>query len=489
MNVQVGRHSWPERILRRLPQPSFSEGLVTVLALVLLFASLQAVLSLRSLKYLVAMPVLGLLAIFFLVLPRKFISLQFMAGFSMPFYVELILMDRDAGVLSLTGTFLLLVMLAVVGIATGATGDARIILEPRVMLPAVGFLCAGLLSCINTTDLTLSMIANLKQAEMLVIFLILVNFIRREEDLVWFLRGLYLGFMIECGIYVLQNILGFSFDLVGNTRWTGKTSLEAGQIGSQRGTFATSATMAALYFSVLSLSLIGMFLSRRKLPIRLNAWVGAASGVVCLILAAKRAPMGGFVLGMVTIAVLGWKFAPQVRARLFQIMAGLTVPILLGLPVLLLRAEANHEADYEERVNLTKVAWLMFEANPVLGVGVGTYDSVKRSYLPPDWSGWLNTVHNRYLSTLSETGIVGLSFFILMLLMILVAAYRGIFRVHPAYRPFQIGLVGGLVAMYWELAWDIFMDRQHDYLVWYVAALAVIVPRALPAEPPAAEGS
>jgi len=487
VNVQILRHLWPERILRRLPQIPWSVGMVTVLALVLLFACFQAVLTLRSLKYLLALVVLGVLANFFLVLPRKFIFLQFMAGFSMPFYVELILMDRDAGVLSITGTFLILVSLAVVGIATGATGDARILLEPRVLLPGAAFVCACLLSFINTSDQTLTLIAILKQVEMFLVFLLLVNFIRREQDLVWFLRGLYLGFIIECGIYVLQNILGFSFDLVGNTRWQGKTDLETGRIGSQRGTFGTSPTMAVLYFSVVSLSLIGMFLSRRRLPVRLNSLVGAASGVVCLILAAKRAPLGSFVLGMITIAALCWKFAPQVRTRLFKIMAGLMIPILLGLPVLLLRAEANHEADYEERVNLTRVAWLMFEANPVLGVGFGTYDSVKREYLPPDWSGWLNTVHNRYLSTLSETGVVGISCFILMLLMVLLTAYRGIFRIRSEFRPYQIALVGGLVAIYWEMAWDIFLDRQHEYLLWFIAALAVIVPRALPAEPSTVE--
>jgi O-antigen ligase len=170
-------------------------------------------------------------------------------------------------------------------------------------------------------------------------------------------------------------------------------------------------------------------------------------------------------------------------------MAGLALPILAMSPVLLLRAEANHEADYEERMNLTRVAWEMYEANPILGVGFGTYDSVKRAYLPPDWSGWLSTVHNRYLSIMAETGTVGLTCFILMLLMCLIAGYRGIFRVHPAFRPYQISLVAGLVAMLWEMAWDIFLDRQHEYLLWFIVALVVIVPRALPGESRAAEAA
>ena len=481
MSVEALRGTWPERLLIRIAQIPWSTRLVALLSVALLFGSFEAVLGFRSIKYLLAMIAAGVLGICFLLLPRKFVFLQVMAGFSIPFYLESILIQREYGTVSVTGTFLIVLALAVVGVAAGPKRK-DLILEPRVLLPGLGFLCACLLSFVNTTDRTLSFMAIVQQVEMLVLFLCLVNCVRTEEDLVWFLRGLYLGFIIECGIYVLQNILGFSFDVMGNTRILGATDIETGRIESQRGTFATSPAMAALYFSVVTLSLVGLFLGRRKLPIRLNTLLGAGSGVLCLILAAKRAPLASFALGMITIAFLGWKLVPQARPRLFKVLAGLAVPILLGLPLLLLRAEANHEADYEERANLTRVAYKMFQANPLLGVGCGTYDAVKRTYLPLDYSGWLYTVHNRYLSVLAETGIVGLSFFVLRQVMILFAAFRGIFKVHPAFRSLLISLIGGWVAISWEMFWDIFMDRQHDYLVWFAAALMVIVPRALPAE-------
>jgi O-antigen ligase len=442
----------------------------------LLYGSMQAVLTFRNLKYPIAMIGAGVLGICFLILPRKFVFLQYMAGFSLPYYIELILKDGRGASVALSGTLLIAILLVVVGLATRSQ---PLILEPIVLVPAVGFVCAGLLSFLNTTDQTTTLIATWNQAELVLFFLILVNFFRTEEDLVCLLRGLYLGFILQCAIYVLQNFLGFSFDILGNTRYTGATDLEGGRITSQRGTYATSATMAALYFSVVSLSLIGLFLSRRKLPIRLNALIGAGSGVICLILAAKRAPLASFVLGMITIAFLGWKLAPHSRPLLFKVLAGLAFPILLGLPVLLLRAEADHEADYDERANLTKIAFEMFKANPILGIGLGTYDSVKRDYLPPGWSGWLYTVHNRYLSTLAETGIVGVTFYVLRQALVLYAAFRGIFRVFPAFRPYQIGLIAGLVAIAWEMAWDIFLDRQHEYLVWFMTALVMIVPRAL----------
>jgi O-antigen ligase len=125
----------------------------------------------------------------------------------------------------------------------------------------------------------------------------------------------------------------------------------------------------------------------------------------------------------------------------------------------------------------------MYDAHPVLGVGFGTYDSVKRSYLPPDWSGWLYTVHSRYLLILAETGAVGFAALILIYLMVLRAAYLGIGRIAPEFRPLQISFVAGLVAIYWEQLWDIFNSRQQEYIFWFLAAMAVALPSALSANP------
>ena len=206
-------------------------------------------------------------------------------------------------------------------------------------------------------------------------------------------------------------------------------------------------------------------------------------GMGCLVLAAKRAPLAGFVLALTTMCVLLPRYSPGAVRRLASVLAILAFPVLLLLPVLLVRAGADHRADYEERKNLTKVAWTMYREHPVAGVGIGTYDSVKRSYLPPGWSGWLSTVHNRYLLTLAETGTVGLASLLILFGMILATAYRGIQRIDPLYRPFQIALVAAMIAVFWEMAWDIFLDRQHGYLFWILTALVVIVPRALAKSP------
>jgi O-antigen ligase len=122
----------------------------------------------------------------------------------------------------------------------------------------------------------------------------------------------------------------------------------------------------------------------------------------------------------------------------------------------------------------------MVKSHPAIGVGFGTYDTMKRAYLPPEWKGWIYTVHNHYLLVLSETGIVGFVALIILHLSVLRMAYRGIRIISPEFRPFQISLFAGLIAMYWEQNWDIFNSRPQNYLFWLVGAMAVFLPRAFP---------
>lgn len=208
--------------------------------------------------------------------------------------------------------------------------------------------------------------------------------------------------------------------------------------------------------------------------------LGMLAGGGCLALAAKRAPLAGFVLGLLVLSLLLLRHAPGAFRRLAPVLGVLLITALAIAPVLLLRAAADHGAAYEERKNLTRVAWEMFHAHPLVGVGLGTYDTVKRAYLPEDWSGWLYAVHNNYLYVLAETGSIGLGALLLLYLMMARKAYRGIRSISSQYRPLQISLLAGLAAVFWEMFWDMFHGKQQEYIFWFLVSLTVILPRSLP---------
>ena len=441
----------------------FATGLTWLLGAGLLMICAQIILSSRTIKYPAALIVASGAAAIFIVLTNKYPFVLFSVGFSLPFFVQYIFVQRDTQVFSVTGTFLSVLALAAIGIATGVIRGGRLRICPPITLAAVAFLCAGAASLVNTTDRTLTFIAIEREAELVLVFLILLNAIKEQRHLLSFMRGLYIGFGIECAIYVIQNILGFSFDILGNTRLEGATDLASGRIGFQRGTFGASPHTAAEYFAALTLLSVGLYLSTKKLRLGINPLVGIIAGFGCLALAAKRAPLAGYALGFGAICLLVALFAPWTARRLAPLVAALAIPVLILLPLLWLRTHQDNEGALEERMNLTRVAWDMYRANPLVGVGFGTYDTVKREYLPEDWQGWLYTVHNRYLLILAETGSVGFVSLLILYAVILWIACRGITVIDRDYRPLQISLVGIFAAFYWEMLWHMFDSSSREH--------------------------
>ncbi len=459
-----------------------TQGVVLVIACGALLACAQVILKSHSLKYPAALLVAGAAVSLFMVVPHKYVVAIFSAGFTLPFFVQYLVVQRDKQALGVTGTFLVMLTLFAAAYASGAFRGGRFFACPPIVGPMLLFLFACLTSMVNTSDRTLSLIALERETEMLLVFLILINVLTQAANVFHFLSGLYVGFAIECVIYVIQNILGYSFDILGNTRFEGTTDVEVGRIGFQRGTFAASQHTPAEYFCVLTLFLVGVYLSRRRLPIRLNPMVGMLMGLACLLLAAKRAPLAGFAMGLTTICIVLAAYSRGSLRRLAPLVAVLALPALTFLPLLWLRVHQNNEAALEERMNLTQVAWQMYESHPALGVGLGTYDSVKREFLPDDWKGWLYTVHNRYLLLMAETGLFGLGSLLFLYVILLWLAFRGIARIEADYRPIQIALVGIFVFYYWEMFWHMFDSKQQNYLFWFISALAIALPRVFPAQ-------
>ena len=105
----------------------------------------------------------------------------------------------------------------------------------------------------------------------------------------------------------------------------------------------------------------------------------------------------------------------------------------------------------EVRIPLIEVALAMIADNPVLGVGMGSYESVMRNYdetegLVTEHFDW--PVHNIYLHIAAETGLPGLALF---LALIVIAARRGwmVLRepaADPLLRALALGLLTGMAA-------------------------------------------
>ena len=133
------------------------------------------------------------------------------------------------------------------------------------------------------------------------------------------------------------------------------------------------------------------------------------------------------------------------------------------------------------RTDIWKVGWRMFEANPVIGVGSGNFQvssihyllvkpgAIERDEFIVDQP---SVAHNLYLEMVSETGIVGLTLFIVIVGFCLASAARAARRFEQngedglawVARAVVVGLVSSLAA-------DFFLSAQFSKQLWLLLSL------------------
>ncbi len=66
-----------------------------------------------------------------------------------------------------------------------------------------------------------------------------------------------------------------------------------------------------------------------------------------------------------------------------------------------------------------QAGWRMFQAHPLLGVGVGNFNAAYPTYFVAPWSISQGHAHNYYIHTLAESGLFGLLAYLLLVGVIL----------------------------------------------------------------------
>ena len=112
------------------------------------------------------------------------------------------------------------------------------------------------------------------------------------------------------------------------------------------------------------------------------------------------------------------------------------------------------------RQSLLKGAWKIFIDNPLLGTGINTFSSVYGAY--QDRAGYFSiNPHNYYLQLLSETGILGLISFLILIISIFYVSYLNIKKSkdHPQIY-YLIGattacLLGSAIHIAFDIEWSV----------------------------------
>ncbi|HEY0072300.1 MAG TPA: O-antigen ligase family protein [Chloroflexia bacterium] len=181
-----------------------------------------------------------------------------------------------------------------------------------------------------------------------------------------------------------------------------------------------------------------------------GAWIGLVLGVLAMMLALGRraAPaisvMFASVALTVILAVAG--ALPQALSERFE---QLVTQIAIFDP----RGVTPNADNYAlvERMVHWHVAGNMFLSSPWVGAGIGNFNAVFHKFGVQGWPYSRGHAHNYYLHILGETGIIGFTFYMVMIITVIVVGVRAVRRCREAGDPFgeavSIGALGVVVTM------------------------------------------
>lgn len=172
-----------------------------------------------------------------------------------------------------------------------------------------------------------------------------------------------------------------------------------------------------------------------------GAWIGfAAAGAVIALALPRRTRRGIMLAGALVILFLALYTAgllpARIAARLTGFAADLHIQDVRGVGI----SSANYAVI--ERLAHWQSALEMWRYHFWTGVGLGGYEPAYPQFALINWPLALGHAHNIYLNLLAETGLVGLTVYLLFWGLVFWWTWRATRRAHGLARGVAIGLLG-----------------------------------------------
>jgi len=320
-----------------------------------------------------------------------------------------------------------------------------------------GFFFVGcLLSLPFSNNLAQSLIEIAELSSFIVLFILIVDSLRTKKDMKRMISFLVLSSLVPLSVGLVQICSNFDLSLF---------SLEP--------SFRVSATLThpnayAFYLVMITVLSASLFFQAKSGTHRSVLFALIALLLVSLVFTYTRSAWIGLALAVLSMAIL--------KNRKLLIVAPLAFyGLILAFPFISLRFDALFNA---ELFRYTSLAWRIkiwsaslpyFFSHPLFGNGFGTFQLI--GYQIDDWFA---AAHNDYLRLLVETGIVGFSGYLILLLGLAklgIKARRGVTDRYFSY------ITTGFVCFLSAYVLMSFTDNlfNHGGVQWYFWAYAGVI--------------
>jgi putative inorganic carbon (HCO3(-)) transporter len=330
---------------------------------------------------------------------------------------------------------------------------------------ALGFIIAGLLSLLAARNISYALYQLWIYVTLLALFFYLANNITSQKELIYLVSLLVLGLIIQNVVMEMIAVGVLNNDMV------------SGALQRVAGTFR-SPNVAGGYLAEVFCILLAC------LALKIPQWQKLVLGAV-LVLAAYNLigteSRGSWVvaaIGIVVIGVVGvakkWIGA---RSLAFALIA-VTVFAIFFSGTIINRWTADDNGSADARGPLAQIAFNMIRANPVVGVGSNNFGVVLFDYVEMDqFSAWLHIVHNDWLLVWSETGTIGVIFYVGFWLASIIQAIRLVRSPHPVYAVVATGILASMLGTSVFMMIERSSWRNLLELAWVEAALLTAMVR------------
>jgi O-antigen ligase len=324
---------------------------------------------------------------------------------------------------------------------------------PAAAIPLMIFVALALAECVSYTaadgrrvslsrDVDATRSTALMLIFLLVSFIIAANFFTSRERL-----GTLIRFLIIYGVALAL------FGLIQYFTWEGRVyGFRVSKSNVVFGPFINRNHFAG-YMEMLIPVPISLIMAR---VVHKQTWMfyGFAASVMglALVMSGSRGGMISLTAGLIFIAVASSQLRRNIERRRFEqgstalvlkrigAIAAIGAAIFIG--VVWIGAEeivrragetidqmkgANQQQIYVSRQWIWKGTWNMVRANPLLGVGIGAYETVYPAYAGGDDPYFrVDFAHNDYLQVLADAGVVGGMLALWFIFLVARAVWRGI---------------------------------------------------------------
>jgi len=338
---------------------------------------------------------------------------------------------------------------------------------------ALGFLVSCIISIIfNPPDPKYSYDKVFLSIRGFLIYFYFSRKIEREDELRFFLNFLLFTVFLESVVVLLQYSTGGPLGL----KFLGERGYPLVAYLGPRKFFRAGGTLGhpnhlAFFLVLLAPVLLGAALSEIRL--RRAFFIGVFLAGIPMILSLSKGSWIGFGVALLIIYFYFFKSAKvKSPGRFVLVLLFSLLPFLIFLPLVINRFANITPTTVQTRILLARISIELLKKHALIGIGLGNFMKFLAQYAITR-EFMLNPVHNEFLRIGSETGVLGLSFFLLFYASILRRAMGLANSSIPLVRAIAIGTIGSLVAFFIHSQVDVvfYTNVQVHLLFWSLCGM------------------